>query len=116
MTPGPTTCTRLASRVLVLKLMRQSENSVLIVVQALRRVGFGASAQQPYLRAEVDVLEQKLPPTDDKEWAASVKNLRESAAKLIELTPDAPGASAAVDLEYRGPGNAGRFPGQQLKS
>ena len=95
---------------LVLKLMRQSENSVLIVVQALRRVRIRrVLLTQPYLRAEVDVLEQKLPPTDDKEWAASVKNLRESAAKFIELTPDAPEQARLLILNIEDPGTLADF-------
>ena len=47
-------------------------------------------ATQPFLRAEVKVLKSSAPPSDDKQWEATVRNLRVTAAKLIELTPDVP--------------------------
>src|SRR6185312_6715522 len=52
----------------------------------------------PYIRAEVQVLESTPPPAGDKQWEATVGSLRDSATRLIELTPDAP-AEIRVLLE-----------------
>jgi ATP-dependent Lon protease len=84
---------------LVLKLIRQSDESAMVVIQAIRRVKMGRVVQtQPYIRAEVQVLESTPPPAGDKQWEATVGSLRDSAARLIELTPDAP-AEVRVLLE-----------------
>src|SRR4029079_17183462 len=60
-------------------------------------------------RAEIEVLQSKTPAQQDKEWAASVKNLRESAAKLIESTPDAPEQARLLILNIEDPGTLADF-------
>ena len=81
---------RVGTAALVLKLVQQSEQSVLIVVQALGRVRVGEVLQpQPFIRARVTVLASEPPPKEDKQWEATVANLRQNAVKLIELTPEA---------------------------
>src|SRR6266699_655173 len=53
---------------LVLKLLRQSDNHVVVVVQGLRRFALRKIvATDPYLRAEVVLLISRLPPKT-KEW------------------------------------------------
>src|SRR6476659_3373114 len=60
---------------IVLKLLRQSDNHVVIVVQGLRRFALRKIVSaHPYLRAEVDLLTSKLPPST-KEWEATFRNL-----------------------------------------
>src|SRR5204862_8122678 len=51
----------------------------------------------PFLRAEVDLLSTLAPPTT-KEFEAAFRNLRDSAAKLLELTPDVPEQARAIVL------------------
>jgi len=88
---------------IVLKLLRQSDNHVVIVVQGLRRFALRKIVTaHPYLRAEVDLLDSKLPP-NTKEWEATFRNLRDSAAKLLELTPDVPEQARAAVLSIEDP-------------
>src|SRR5437016_11016478 len=75
---------------LVLKLLRQSDDHVVVIAQGLRRFSLRKIiATSPFLRAEVDLPESIQPP-ETKEWEATFRNLRDSAARLFELTPDAP--------------------------
>ena len=75
---------------LVLKLLRQSDDHVVVIAQGLRRFSLRKIvATSPFLRAEVD-LPKSISPPESKEWEATFRNLRDSAAKLFELTPDAP--------------------------
>ncbi len=75
---------------LVLKLLRQSDDHVVVIGQGLRRFSLRKIvATSPFLRAEVD-LPKSISPPESKEWEATFRNLRDSAAKLFELTPDAP--------------------------
>jgi ATP-dependent Lon protease len=75
----------------VVKLLRQPEGTVLIFVQALQRFKLGrVLLTQPFIRAEIEVVVSHAPPEEDKEVQAAEKNLRESASRLIDLTPDMP--------------------------
>ncbi len=75
----------------VLKLMPQSPESAVIVIQALRRIRLVRTVSaHPFLSAEVEPLSSSPPPADDKQWTATVASLRETARKLIELMPEAP--------------------------
>ena len=66
---------------LVLKLLRQSDDHVLVIVQGLRRFSLRKIiATDPFLRAEIDLPQSTLPPPS-KEWEAAFRNLRDSAAR-----------------------------------
>src|SRR5205807_56238 len=88
--PEPQDFYSIGTAALVLKLIRQSEDHVLVIVQGVRRFSLRKIvATSPFLRGEVD-LPKSISPPDSKEWQAEFRNLRDSAAKLFELTPDAP--------------------------
>ncbi len=90
----------------VLKLMRQPENTVVLLVQALQRFRFGSVLQtEPYLRAEVQVLDSAPVDAADKEAEAAFKNLRESAINLLELSPEIPEQARTVLLNIEDPGH-----------
>jgi ATP-dependent Lon protease len=108
--PGPDDLHRVGVAGMVLKLLRQNEDSVLIVVQALRRIAVRkVLASSPFIRAEVDVLGSSTPPASDSQWQATVKNLRESAVKLIELTPEAPEQARMLAMNIEDPGMLADF-------
>jgi ATP-dependent Lon protease len=101
--PQPQDLYSVGTAAIVLKLLRQSEGHVILVVQGLRRFALRKIvATDPYLRAEVELLHSKL-PEQTKEWKATFRNLRDSAAKLLELTPDMPEQARAVVLSIEDP-------------
>jgi ATP-dependent Lon protease len=101
--PQPQDLYPVGTAAIVLKLLRQSDNHVVIVVQGLRRFALRKIvATDPYLRGEVELLNSKLPP-HTKEWEATFRNLRDSAAKLLELTPDVPEQARAAVLSIEDP-------------
>ena len=88
--PAPQDLYPIGTAALVLKLLRQSDDHVVVITQGLRRFSLRKIvATSPFLRAEVD-LPKSISPPESKEWEATFRNLRDSAAKLFELTPDAP--------------------------
>jgi ATP-dependent Lon protease len=96
--PQPQDLYSIGTAAIVLKLIRQSDDHLIIVVQGLRRFALRKIiATAPYLRAEVELLDSKLPPST-KEWEATFRNLRDSAARLLELTPDVPEQARAAVL------------------
>jgi ATP-dependent Lon protease len=101
--PEPQDLYSIGTAAIVLKLLRQSDEHLIIVVQGLRRFALRKIiATAPYLRAEVELLESKLPRAT-KEWEATFRNLRDSAAKLLELTPDVPEQARAAVLSIEDP-------------
>src|SRR5437867_3759969 len=88
--PEPGDLYPVGTAALVLKLLRQTDDHVLVIAQGLRRFSLRKIiATSPFLRAEVD-LAKSISPAPTKEWEATFRNLRDSAARLFELTPDAP--------------------------
>jgi ATP-dependent Lon protease len=101
--PEPQDLYSIGTAAIVLKLLRQSDDHLVIVVQGLRRFALRKIiATAPYLRAEVELLDSKLPRAT-KEWEATFRNLRDSAAKLLELTPDVPEQARAAVLSIEDP-------------
>src|SRR5438067_1806807 len=101
--PEPQDLYSIGTAALVLKLIRQSEDDVLVIVQGLRRFSFRKIiATDPFLRAEID-LPQSIVPPPSKEWEATFRNLRDSAARLFELTPDAPEQARLMIMNIENP-------------
>jgi ATP-dependent Lon protease len=101
--PEPQDLYSVGTAAIVLKLLRQSDNSSVAVVQGLRRFSLRKIvATHPYLRAEVDLLET-IHPTPSKEWEATFRNLRDTAARLFELSPDIPEQARAAVLSIDDP-------------
>jgi ATP-dependent Lon protease len=88
---------------LVLRFLRQSDDHVLVIAQGLRRFSLSKIiATEPYVRAEIELLKTVSPPST-KEWEAEFRNLRDSAARLLELTPDAPEQARMMVLNIQNP-------------
>ena len=89
--------------VLVLKMIRQADDHVLLIAQGLRRFRMRKIvATSPFLRAEIDLVESISPP-ESKEWEATFRNLRDSAARLFELTPESPEQARMMVLNITDP-------------
>ncbi len=100
--PGEADLYQVGTAVTVLKLLRQADNRVVIIAQGLRRFAIHKMIQTtPYLRAEIEVLDTLAAPTT-KEFEAAFRNLRDSAGKLLELTPDVPEQARAIVLGIEG--------------
>ncbi|HZS18278.1 MAG TPA: endopeptidase La [Candidatus Udaeobacter sp.] len=101
--PEPQDLYTVGTAALVLKLIRQAEDNVLVIVQGLRRFSLRRIvATSPFLRAEVD-LPESITPAPSKEWEATFRNLRDSAARLFELSPDAPEQARLMILNIESP-------------
>src|SRR6201987_5829116 len=101
--PTPQDLHSVGTAALVLKLLRQSDDHVVVIAQGVRRFSLRKiMATSPFLRAEVDLPKSTLPPAT-KEWEATFRNLRDSAARLFELTPEAPEQARLIILNINDP-------------
>ncbi|MFL6583506.1 MAG: endopeptidase La [Chthoniobacterales bacterium] len=107
--PNPQDLYHIGTAVMVLKLLRQADDRIVMVIQGLRRFALRRIvATEPYLRAEIDLPESVSPPAS-AEWQAEFQNLRDTAARLLELTPDVPEQAATVIREIDEPGQLADF-------
>lgn len=107
--PAPEDLYGVGTAVTVLKLLRQPDETVLIIAQALQRIAADRFIlTHPFLKAEVRALESSSPP-ESKQWEAEIKNLRENAMRIIELSPDIPEQARAVLLNITDGGQLADF-------
>src|SRR5438309_9268469 len=101
--PEPQDLYHVGTAALVLKLLRQGDDHVVVLAQGLRRFSIRKiAATHPFLRAEIDLPKSVSPPAS-KEWEATFRNLRDSAAKLLELTAETPEQARAMVLSIDNP-------------
>jgi len=101
--PGPQDLYHVGTAALVLKLIRQADDHVVIIARGLDRFSLRKIvATSPFIRAEVDLMNSISPP-ESKEWEATFRNLRDSAARLFELTPEAPEQARLMILNISSP-------------
>jgi ATP-dependent Lon protease len=108
--PAPEDLYKVGTAGNVIKLLRQPDETILIIVQVLQRIEVARFIlTHPFLKAEIRVLESSAPPAESKQWEAEIKNLRENAMKIIELSPDIPDQARAVLLSITDGGQLADF-------
>lgn len=74
----------------VLRMVKQDDDQILVLIQVVERIRLTRfDARIPYLKARFEILENRF-PNDNDVWKATLKNLRESAEKFIEVNPGIP--------------------------
>ncbi|HJT46270.1 MAG TPA: endopeptidase La, partial [Chthoniobacterales bacterium] len=101
--PQPQDLYTVGTAALVLKLVRQADDHIVIIARGLERFTLRKIvASSPFIRAEVDLMKSTAPPSS-KEWEATFRNLRDSAAHLFELTPETPEQARLMVLNINDP-------------
>ncbi|NJL32216.1 MAG: hypothetical protein HC898_11690 [Phycisphaerales bacterium] len=87
--PQPDQLYQVGVAAMVLKLIRQPDNSASIIVHGLTRLHLHQTTQtKPYIRVAARRMQET--PGSGKLFSASVNQLRQQARELIEITPNAP--------------------------
>jgi len=108
--PGPADIHGVGTAVQVLKYIRQSEQSAIVIVQGLQRFAVRKYVQTfPYLRAEVQLLDSILPVAGDKEAEAAANNLRQTGLELLGLNPESPDQLRQILQSITDPGTLADF-------
>ncbi len=88
--PGPDDLHEVGVLGNILRMMRQGEDSTLVLIQIVERIRLTEFTEtEPYLKARIEILENKFPEAGDL-WEAALRNLRESAQRFISLNPSIP--------------------------
>jgi ATP-dependent Lon protease len=102
--PGPSDLFQVGVSAKVVKLIRQPDGAIILIVQVLRRIAFVSFVQtEPYLRATVRQIVTVSPPQNDSQLQASFNNLRRGALTLFELSPDIPDQARAALVSVEDP-------------
>lgn len=106
--PEPDNLYQVGVAVMVLKLVRQPDETVSIIVHGLSRIRIKKFIQRkPYLKAEIEKIIET--PGQGKNYDAGVNQLRDQARRLIELTPNAPEQAVTVLMNIDEPSNLADF-------
>ena len=107
-TPSPEEMYQIGAAVVVLKLIRQPDGVVSVLVHGFTRFAIKSVTQaQPYILADVHKLDDHVLPS--KLLEAGFKNLRETAVDLIEHTPNVPEQAPSVIAAIDTPGHLADF-------
>ena len=102
--PGPADLFQVGVSGKVVKLVRQPDGAVIIIVQVLRRILLESFVQtEPYMRAVVRPISTLIPSGSDAELQASFNNLRRGALSLFDLSPDIPDQARAALVSVEDP-------------
>ncbi len=75
----------------VLRLVRPEDKSAIVISQGVERVRLiHATQTEPFLKVALERMEQSKPDAEDDYWTAAIRNLRDSAIKLLEYNPNVP--------------------------
>ncbi len=99
----------IGTAVMVLKLIRQPDETISILVHGLSRIRVLSFVQQkPYYIAKVQSVAQQ-PVPSSKRFEAAVNQLKEQSHQLIEITPNTPEQAATVLMNIDDPSNLADF-------
>lgn len=108
--PGPADIYGIGTAVQVLKYIRQSEQSAIVIVQGLQRFAVRKYVLTfPYLRAEVQLLDSIAPVAGDKEAEAAANNLKQTGLELLGLNPESPDQLRQILQSITDPGTLADF-------
>ena len=88
----------------LVRVVRHGNEGLAVIAQAQERVALeDFSRNEPFLEAKVSPLLNHIPKDDDAYWEAMVRNLRESAIKLINLDDEIPDEAAEALRQIEDP-------------
>ena len=100
--PGFSGIHKIGTAALALKLIRQQDDTMTLLVHGLSRIRLDKPASHtPYLRAKVSTLREKT--GRGQAFKATINQLRDLALELIELTPNAPEQARNVLMNVESP-------------
>ena len=80
----------------IIKLIKMPDGGTTVIIQGKRRFQVGAiTADDPYFKAQVILLDEEEPPKD-QDFEAYVSNIKDIATQIIQLSPNIPSEAAII--------------------
>lgn len=75
----------------IVKLLKMPDGSTMVILQGKNRFKIKSFMQHsPYFKAEIIILKELNPPSEDKEYLALIESIRELSIKVIQENPNLP--------------------------
>ena len=79
----------------ILRVLKMPDGNTTIIIQGKKRFKINSiTEEKPYLRAEIDPVQDELPNTDDKEFLATIDTIKDLALQIIQENPNIPTEAA----------------------
>ena len=89
--PGISDIFRIGTVAKILKMLVLPDGNTTIIIQGKKRFKVDKFiAEDPYITAEVSLIEEKFPSASKKEVKAVIHSLKDAAKKILKLNPDIP--------------------------
>ncbi|MBS1612914.1 MAG: endopeptidase La [Bacteroidetes bacterium] len=93
----------------IMRMIKMPDGSTTAIIQGRQRFVTKELVQsEPYIKAQIEVLQDIL-PTDDKEFEASMLSLKDLAAEIIKLSPQIPSEANIVLRNINSPATLTHF-------
>ncbi|HEY8397799.1 MAG TPA: endopeptidase La [Flavihumibacter sp.] len=94
--PSPADLEQIGTVAKIVKLIKMPDGGTTVIIQGKRRFTLEAfTAEDPYFRASVSLLEEKTAPSDDQ-FAAYVASIKDLATQIIQLSPHIPSEASII--------------------
>ena len=93
--PGAQDIFQMGTVAQILRVLKMPDGNTTIIIQGKKRFKINSiTEEQPYLRAEIDPVQDELPNTDDKEFLATIDTIKDLALQIIQENPNIPTEAA----------------------
>lgn len=96
--PGINDIVNIGSVARIVKLIKMPDGGTTVIIQGRNRFKIKSIiSEDPYFKASIEIIKDELAPKDE-DFAAYVSNIKETAAEIIQLSPNIP-AEASIILK-----------------
>lgn len=93
--PGTQDIHQMGTVAQILRVLKMPDGNTTIIIQGKKRFKIKSIIQeQPYLKAEIDPVQDELPLKNDKEFLATIDSIKDLALQIIQENPNIPTEAA----------------------
>lgn len=93
--PGAQDIHQMGTVAQILRVLKMPDGNITIIIQGKKRFKIKSIIEeQPYLKAEIDPVQDELPLKDDKEFLATIDSIKDLALQIIQENPNIPTEAA----------------------
>ena len=93
--PGAQDIHQMGTVAQILRVLKMPDGNTTIIIQGKKRFKIKSIIQeQPYLKAEIDPVQDELPLKNDKEFLATIDSIKDLALQIIQENPNIPTEAA----------------------
>ena len=93
--PGAQDIHQMGTVAQILRVLKMPDGNITIIIQGKKRFKIKSIIEeQPYLKAEIDPVQDELPLKNDKEFLATIDSIKDLALQIIQENPNIPTEAA----------------------